>query len=185
LLVRRRGFGTEVSSTVVQQRTELTSLFEDLQRNRRRPGTRVLELSRRVLNPAAAGLLRLPPDAVLVHLRRLRLAADVPVAVMENWLPGDLAAVTEAELTTDGLYNVLRQHGRGAEWAHQTIGAKAATTAEANLLGVRRGSPLLRMNSVGFHSDGRPVECGQHVYRADVYSIEVEVHADAAARASS
>jgi len=178
LLTRRRGFGTEVSSTVVHQRTALTSLFEDLDRNRRHPGTRVLQLRAGVRNAEAAALLGLAADSGLVHLRRLRLAADTPVAVMENWLPPRFGGLTEAGLTADGLYRGLRAPGSAPESARQRIGAKAAGTAEAELLRVRRGSPLMTMSSIGYEIDGVAVECGSHVYRADVYSIEVLVHTD-------
>ncbi len=178
LLVRRRGFGTEVASTVVHQRTELTSLFEDLARNQRQPSTVVLSLRRGVVDSAAAALLGLPAGSGLVHLRRMRLAASTPVALMENWLPATFSELTEAELTADGLYGVLRSRGRGPESARQRIGAKAAATAEATLLRVRRGSPLLTMNSIGYDAAGSAVECGIHVYRPDVYAIQVLVRTE-------
>jgi DNA-binding GntR family transcriptional regulator len=185
LLVRRRGFGTEVSSTVEHQRTELTSLFEDLLRNRRQPSTQVLFLGQGIVNPSAAELLRLPSAAPLVHVRRLRFAARSPVAVMENWLPAEFSWLTEADLVAEGLYSVLRTRGRGPDSARQRIGAKAAGSADAALLKVRRGTPLLTMDSLAFDVDGIPVECGTHVYRADVYSIEVLVHADPSSNAGS
>jgi DNA-binding GntR family transcriptional regulator len=175
LLVRRRGFGTEVSASVRHGRTELTSLYEDLQRNSRSPSTRVLVIDRASRQPQAAAQLGLPADAPLLYLRRLRLAAQTPVAVMDNWLPGHFADLTEAELTADGLYGVLRRRGRGPTSARQRIGAKAANLAEAGLLQVRRGAPLMTMESIGFDADEVAVECGTHVYRADIYAIDVLV----------
>ncbi len=175
LLVRRRGFGTEVSTSVSHRRTELTSLYEDLVRNGRHPGTRVIAIERGVVSARAAALLQLPPGSPLVYLRRLRLAAQTPVAVMDNWLPIDFADLTEDGLTTEGLYSLLRRRGRDPVAARQRIGAKAASTVEADLLQVRRGTPLMTMESLGYDRADRPVECGTHVYRADVYSIEVMV----------
>jgi DNA-binding GntR family transcriptional regulator len=145
----------------------------------------VLFLGHGIVNPTAAQLLRLPAAAPLVHVRRLRFAARTPVAVMENWLPGEFAWLTETELAGDGLYSVLRSHSRGPDAARQRIGAKAAGSADAVLLKVRRGTPLLTMESLGYDADGIPVECGTHVYRADVYSIEVLVHADPSSNAGS
>ncbi len=174
LLLRRRGFGTEVSPSVRHRRPELTSLWEDLQRNGRAPGTRVLTLEHR-LDPRAAALLGRPPTEPLWHLRRLRLAGPTPVAVMENWLPAAIGVLTHAELSSDGLYSVLRDRGCGPAAARQRIGAKAATAADAELLQVRRGTPLMTMESLAFDDHEVPVECGTHVYRADVYSIEVMV----------
>lgn len=177
LLLRRRGFGTEVSNSVDHRRVELTSLYEDLVRNGRHPRTEVLTIERQVRNPKAAVLLGLDPEAPVVHLKRLRLAADQPIAVMDNWLPQRFADISEADLTADGLYGVLRRRGAGPELARQQIGAKAAGVQEATLLQVRRGTPLMTMASRAYDAADSVVECGSHVYRADVYSIEVLVQA--------
>ncbi len=180
LVVRRRGFGTEVTNSVQHRRLELTSLYEDLVRNGRRPSTQVLAIEQ-VLDGRAAILLGLSPVTPLVHLRRLRSAEAVPIALMENWLPGGFADLTQAELVADGLYGVLRARGAGPAAARQQLGAKAAGAMEARLLQVRRGTPLMTMASLAYDVDGVPVECGTHVYRADIYSIEVLVHSLSAA----
>ncbi|AZI57341.1 GntR family transcriptional regulator [Nakamurella antarctica] len=178
LLLRRRGFGTEVSNAVEHREVELTSLFEDLVRNGRKPRTQVLAIECDVRNPKAALLLGLDSDCPLVHLKRLRLAENQPIAVMDNWLPMSFADLTQAQLTEDGLYGVLRARGSGPAMARQQIGAKAAGVEEARLLQVRRGTPLMTMMSRAYDASGAVVECGRHVYRADVYSIEVMVQSD-------
>jgi DNA-binding GntR family transcriptional regulator len=59
--------------------------------------------------------------------------------------------------------------------AHQRIGARAATAAEAQMLGERRGAPLLTMIRTAYDDQGRYVEHGAHIYRATRYSLEVTV----------
>jgi DNA-binding GntR family transcriptional regulator len=56
--------------------------------------------------------------------------------------------------------------------ANQRIGARAATSAEARLLGVRAGAPLLTMQRTSFDDAGRAVEYASHNYRSDTYSFE-------------
>jgi DNA-binding GntR family transcriptional regulator len=57
--------------------------------------------------------------------------------------------------------------------AKQRIGARAATTQEAELLDLSRGAPVLSMSRTAFDNSGAAVEFGQHCYRPDRYSFEV------------
>jgi DNA-binding GntR family transcriptional regulator len=95
LLVRRRGVGTAVASEVIHRRDELTSLFEDMERKGKRPITRVLDIDRHSVTPRAAAALNLPQDTPLFYVERLRLAGDIPTALMHNWLPPQFADITE------------------------------------------------------------------------------------------
>ena len=60
--------------------------------------------------------------------------------------------------------------------AHQTVGARAATAAEARLLGEPRGAAMLTMTRTAWDEAGRAVEYGSHVYRASRYSVELSLH---------
>jgi DNA-binding GntR family transcriptional regulator len=98
---------------------------------------------------------------------------DEPLALLRNYLPPDLAALTAPELTRHGLYQLLREAGVSLRIAAQTIGARAATTAQARLLADRRGAPLLTMTRTTYDDTGRIVEYAQHLYRASLYSFEL------------
>ncbi|MEW2327504.1 GntR family transcriptional regulator [Micromonospora chersina] len=175
LIVRRRGVGTQVVRGAVRRAVELTSLHDDLVRAGQRPSTSVLELATVACPPAVAEALGLPPGGEVQHLRRLRFSDGEPLALMENWLPVDLPRLTMAALQADGLYAILRAGGRRIRGAHQRIGARAATAAEAQMLGERRGAPLLTMTRTAYDDQGRYVEHGAHIYRASRYSLEVTV----------
>src|SRR6266508_3319062 len=56
--------------------------------------------------------------------------------------------------------------------ASQTIGARAATAAEAAALQDRKGTCVLTMQRTAFDDTGRAVEYGSHLYRASIYSFE-------------
>ncbi len=176
LLVRRRGIGTQVVHGPVKRPMDLTSLFDDLARSDQKPATQVLD---RELVPAPAPVaerLGVPVGTQVLHLRRVRTARGEPLAVLRNWLPADLAPVLTAEaLEGRGLYELMRGTGVHLRIATQRIGARRATAAEARLLTVRKGAPLLTMERVTYDGSGRAVELGSHVYDPETYVIEMTV----------
>jgi DNA-binding GntR family transcriptional regulator len=180
LLVRRRGVGTTVANRMVHRRAELTSLFEDLQREGRTPRTEVLGITRDVTDERAAAALGLPADTPLVAVVRLRYADDTPLAIMRNWIPHSVVDDLPADLTAErlqasGLYALLRAAGIRPSVARQRIGARNATAAERRTLKMSKAEPLLTMTRSAYDADGAPVEYGDHCYRADQYSIDVLV----------
>lgn len=175
LLVRRRGIGTTVANQMVHRRVELTSLYEDLEREGRSPRTDVLSLVVDATDARAAEALGLGADTPLVALVRLRYAGDVPLAIMRNWLPPSCNDLTTEQLETEGLYAVLRGRGIRPIVARQRIGARNPTPAERRQLKMPRTEPLVTMTRSAYDADGHPVEFGDHCYRADQYSVDVLV----------
>jgi DNA-binding GntR family transcriptional regulator len=177
LIVRRRGVGTQVVRGEVRRAVELTSLYDDLVRAGQTPTTAVLELRAAPATAEVARALDVPEGTPVQLLRRLRFADGEPLAIMVNWLPADLVPLTIERLQSLGLYAILRGAGMRISGAQQRIGARAASAAEARMLGERRGSPLLTMTRTAYDDQGRRLEHGAHVYRAGRYSLEVAVAA--------
>lgn len=173
LLVRRRGIGTQVVHGAVSRRIELTSLFDDLERTGKTPSTKVLEAGAVGAEGIVAERLGVEAGTPVLRLRRLRLADDVPISVLENYLPPAFADVTTEELGTLGLYHLLRNRGVTMRVARQRIGARKATPPESRLLGLDRGSPVLTMDRTAYDAAGAAVEYGHHCYRPDLYSFEM------------
>lgn len=173
LLVRKRGVGTQVVHGQVKRRIELTSLYDDLNRFQQDPSTKVLLFGLEPAEEDVADQLGLSPGAEVLHVERLRSTHGQPLAVMRNWLPGSLAGVlSEPALESRGMYELIRASGVHMRVAKQRVGARAATTGEARLLGVSRGAPLLTAERSTYDDRGNAVEFGRHVYRSDSYSIE-------------
>ncbi|MFC5260716.1 GntR family transcriptional regulator [Kribbella qitaiheensis] len=175
LVVRRRGIGTTVANQMVHRRAELTSLYDDLEREGRTPRTDVLSLVRSAQDDRAAEALGLPPGTPLVSIVRLRYADDLPLAILRNWLPPAMDDLTVAQLEADGLYAVLRARGVRPTVARQRIGARNATAEERRTLHMSKAEPLVTMTRSAYDADGSPVEFGDHCYRADQYSVDVLV----------
>lgn len=169
LLVRKRGVGTQVVRAQLSRSWELTSLHDDLVRAGRRPTTTVLELAETPADAQVAAALGVAAWTPVTVLRRLRSADGEPVALMTNHLPAGLVPLRADDLGTHGLYELLRAAGVRIRIADQSIGAAAATAAQARQLGERRGAAMLTMTRTAYDDAGRPVEHGNHLYRGSAY----------------
>lgn len=173
LVVRRRGIGTQVVHGGVSRKVELTSLYEDLASAHRTPFTKLV--SREVI-PASEKVaidLGVTTGADVLHVRRLRGADGVPIAVLENYLPAEFTDISENDLEERALYAILRSRGVTIRVARQRIGARSATPLDAKLLDIDKHGALLTMERIAYDNSGRAVEAGQHIYRPDLYSFEI------------
>jgi DNA-binding GntR family transcriptional regulator len=172
-LVRKRGVGTQVVRTTVRRHLEVTSLHDDLVAAGRSPSTRVLGLDTVAASDDVAAALGVPGGSDVVHLRRLRLADDEPIALLTNYLVPGRVDLDPAGLERRGLYELFRRSGVAIRVAEQTIGACVAGAAQARLLGEARGAPLLTMTRTAYDDGGSAVEYGSHVYRASRYTFSL------------
>lgn len=173
LLVRRRGIGTQVVHGQVTRGVELSSLYEDLNTSGQKPSTDLLEYRTVRADNKLSEQLGVKPGSNVLYIKRLRRADNVPVSVMENWLPEDYADITEDDFKAHGLYQMLRARGVTIRVAKQRIGARKASTTESQLLDIEKGAALLSMTRTAYDNSGRAIEYGTHCYRPDLYSFEV------------
>ncbi|GAA2358288.1 GntR family transcriptional regulator [Saccharopolyspora halophila] len=178
LVVRKRGAGTQVVFNRVKRSLELSSLFDDLSRIDQQPSTRVLV--NEVITPSAeiAHILGISERDKALHLKRVRSARGEPIAQLQNYLPAGLIEPTDELLEEHGLYQLLRAAGVQLHAAQQTIGARVAAEAEADLLDEPTGAALLTMERTTYDQAGKVVEYGAHVYRASRYSFDLSLRGD-------
>jgi DNA-binding GntR family transcriptional regulator len=173
LLLRKRGIGTQVVHAKVTREVELTSLYDDLAKTGRDPSTTVVSFRTEPAPDALAAELGLAAGTPVYVFERLRFAGAEPLALMRNHVPEHLMRLSAADLEAQGLYNLFRASGISMRIAKQSIGARAATAAEARALGERKGAPLLTMERSAYDEQGRAVEHGRHVYRASRYRFDL------------
>ena len=112
-----------------------------------------------------------PVDVEFLKIRRLRLADDVPLAILTNYLPNRFE-ITEADLEGKGLYACLRSLGVNLKIAHQQISARLMTDEEAELLDEETPAACLTVDRIAYDDVGQFVEFGRHMYHAAHYSIQ-------------
>jgi DNA-binding GntR family transcriptional regulator len=175
MLIRKRGVGTQVVHPKVRRPVELSSLYDDLANSGQQPRTELRSFEVRPAPDHVAEALGVAEGTEVSWFERLRFSGGEPLAIMHNAVPVDVLALTEADLEQHGLYELLRAAGHIPRMANQLVGARAATTSEARLLGDPRGAPLLTMTRTAWDAGGRAVEYGSHIYRASRYSFEISL----------
>ncbi|MFF4182954.1 GntR family transcriptional regulator [Streptomyces sp. NPDC001691] len=175
LLVRRRGVGTQVVHSQVKRPLELSSLFDDLEAAGQKPATTVLRNTFEPATAQVAAALGVPQGSDVHLVERLRYAHGEPMARLRNHLPAGLLPLDTEYLEGTGLYRLMRGAGITLHSARQTVGARAASAQEADLLTETEGAPLLTMERTTFDDTGRAVEFGSHIYRASRYSFEFQL----------
>ncbi len=176
-LTRQQGKGTFVArSRTPFDATRLSSFTEDMTREGRVAGARVLALTR-VPPPEDVAEHFGPQVREVWRIARLRTANDEPIAIQTSYVRADTFAFTVEELTNASLYAVLcERYGVGTVGADEVISAQVATGAEAELLAVEPGCPLLCVDRFAYSQTGDPIEAVHIKYRADRYRFYVHQH---------
>lgn len=174
IVERRRGAGTFVAAPKIHF-NKLTSYTEYM-------ASRGLPCSAKVLvakivdhDQEIAARLGLPPMSKLVKIARLRLAAGEPFAIETCYLNAEeFRNLTSAPLGRESLFAVL-QRDYNVELAHadEEVDATAADPATADLLGIPRKSPLLRIRQVMFSTKGTAVIYALGFYRPDRHNLTI------------
>ncbi|WP_308014065.1 GntR family transcriptional regulator [Streptantibioticus parmotrematis] len=136
----------------------------------------------RVLDVRADGVfaarLGLEESAPLLHLERLRLADDEPLAVDRVWLPAGLAApLLHADFTHTSLYDELAlRTGVRLTGGREVLRAVVPTAAERRLLGIDADVAAFAVDRLGLAGD-RPVEWRHTLVRGDRFTARAEFSA--------
>jgi GntR family transcriptional regulator len=173
MLVRKRGVGTQVVRSQFRRDERLSSFNEDLAKAGRVPGTRLLEYDVGELDQEIRDAIDTEnvTGETFIKIRRLRLADDVPLAILTNYLPSHFD-IPAADLSTKGLYACLRSLGVNLKIGHQRISARLMTEEEAELLEAEIPAACLTVDRIAYDDVGQFVEFGRHLYHADHYSIQ-------------
>jgi GntR family transcriptional regulator len=107
-------------------------------------------------------------DQVFSIVRR-RLVDARPISIHRSYIPSSLApGLDQHDVINKQLCVVLEEnYGLPMRNVQEHLEAEAASTADAKLLDLRRGDPLLRLTDVIFDSTGVPFEYSEIVFRGD------------------
>ncbi|OII65319.1 GntR family transcriptional regulator [Streptomyces sp. CC53] len=158
-----------------QSFAELRSFAEWARAMGRTATGEVVESERRPATAQEAAALHVRTGAPVLYVLRVR-GLDGERVLVERTVYADWIAdaVERIEPDCPSVTRRLREDaGLVFAYGEHTIDATAAGTRDADLLGVRRGSPLLRVRRVTTTREGRPVECSDDRYRADAVSFAI------------
>jgi len=162
LVDARQGFGWFVAGAPVRQQLgRLGTIEEQLAASGIVPERRVLEFA---FVPASRRVRAVLDVDNVLRVRRLNLADGQPFARVTVWVPEALAHdLSRADVERATFYELLAVQIAGAT---QTIAASAASTADATLLEIEPGAPVLRCERLTRSIDGTPVLLAEHVFPA-------------------
>jgi GntR family transcriptional regulator len=168
---RRRGAGTFVAAPKIHF-NKLMSYTEHMSSRGLSPRSRVL-LGVIQQDDEIAARLALPPTSGLVKIERLRETGDDPFAFETCYLSAkEYAGLVDAPLGRVSLFATL-QHDFGVKlaYADEEVDATAAEARVAELLGVPRGAPVLRIRQVIYSTKARATIYGVGFYRSERHTL--------------
>jgi GntR family transcriptional regulator len=179
-IIRHRGRGTFVAEPKISSTSLVHSLMgfhEDMVVRGLEMRNEILEKVMLPVNPKIAHYLDLEPLAPIVKLERLRFVEGEPIVHVTSYLPYDLCpTIMTADLTEKSLYAYLDEEcDLRVTRGRRRIEAVAVNEPEARLLQVETGAPVIRMESVSYLQDGRPIEYFDALFRGDRSRFELEV----------
>lgn len=171
VLQSSRGRVTQVRQGIEQPLGTLYSLFREIESRGMRQTSQVLALHED-RHPQAAAALGLADDALLIHLERVRLVDDEPLAHDQVWLPAELAGpLLKADFTRSALYDELASRcGIRLTGGRERITAARPPTQTQQLLRLPRGQVCLRVERSGT-IEGRRIEHRVTLVRGDRYAV--------------
>lgn len=164
LIERRRRVGSIVLPRPLhREEAVLHSFTDEMRRRGMTASSRVLSAQVGV-DPEAAARLTLDPSAWVVTIRRVRCGDGTPLALETTALPGEYAAVLDADLEHGSLHAALAALGRRMVRATGFVTARLADPDEARLLDLTPPAALLMETRLINDAEGRHVESTQTAY---------------------
>jgi DNA-binding GntR family transcriptional regulator len=178
-IYRRKGKGTFVAEPKIRESLaqRLTGFHQDMAEQGLTTSDEVLCLDIVPANSKVAGFLNMDAGVEVIKMRRLRHVEGMPIALVTTYLPKHLCEkVIEGDFRDQSLYTFLeRECGLVIDHGRRMIEAVVANEEEANLMQVKKGAPMVLLDSVSYLEDGTPVEYYHAVHRGDRTRFEIEL----------
>jgi GntR family transcriptional regulator len=171
---RRRGVGTFVSPPKIHF-NKLMSYTEQMRARSLNASSKVLFSEVVDDEPDATARLSLPPKSEILRLQRLRHAAGEPFALETCYFSAkQFAGLLNSQLERGSLFKILeRNYDVVIGYADEEVDATAADVRTAELLGVPKREPLLRIRQVIYSTKGTVIVYVLGLYRSDRHNLVI------------
>lgn len=174
LVERRQGVGTFVSKPKILI-NELLSTTEQMAARGQSPKARIL--SARTVNGEQEIVTRLalPLESSLLKLERLRCADGEPFSLEISYLSKvRFPDLLQASFARESLFKLLEvKYNETLSHADEEIEATMPDARTADLLGIAKHQPVLRIRQIIYSKSGMPLIYVLGFYRSDRYSVAV------------
>ncbi|MED1203299.1 GntR family transcriptional regulator [Heyndrickxia acidicola] len=173
ILVRKRGSGTYVNDQKVEQPLQSMMSFTRLMESTgMKAAARVLSFTERKATETEANVLEIETGSRVIHLERIRLGNEIPIAIETSVIPKSLAKGLTKAAAEHSLYQFLQEKA-GLQFgeARQSIEAVSADERTAELLDIAPGSPILLIERVASLKNGLPFEYVHSFYAGNRFKF--------------
>lgn len=177
LVVRKHGRGTFVSdrSARTTNLMHAYSFSEQMREMGREPLTTILEFSEVEADKHLSERMEVRLGERLFKLKRLRAADGMPMMVERTYLPmRKFLSLKQPLLAQSSLYDIIeKEYCEKISVAEEEFFASIARPADAYLLDISEGSPVLDLVRITYNVRNEIVEYTRSVARADQFKYKV------------
>jgi GntR family transcriptional regulator len=171
------GVGTRVASfQIYQQLANQLSISEIVEAQGLKPGTKVTQAQMIRSTPEVAEKLMISPGEMVYKVCRVHTADNLVISFNRSYLRKEYQVTVEQLETTLSLYRCLTEiYGKTIIFTDDTIWAEPASKSEAELLEIRSGEAILKMDRLGYDSDNQVIEYSNAFVRSDRLKYKIRM----------
>ena len=178
IIERQHGGGTFVALPKLErQAAELVPFTLAMRQQGFTPGDKVIHFEKQAATKTVAQKLNLREAETVYSIYRVRLINTEPVMLERFFVSeGRFPNFERHDHTKRSGYEIMAtEYGVFVEQAEQSLEPVVASSAEAKLLGISQGSPLMLERRLSFDTDGNPAEFGKDLYRGDKFRFTTQM----------
>lgn len=181
LLAREPGRGTFVTRPRMAMHLSVSSFTEQMRKQGRVPGSRVVEFRRVRSGAQQARRLRLPVGDPIVRFTRLRLADDEPIGLETTCVSAALVpGLKESDLRGSWYELLTTTYGVRIARGSSLLEPALITERQSELLETAAGRPAFRIETTTFAANGAVIDVEVDVYRGDRYALTADLRPEPA-----
>jgi len=170
-LVKKKAKGTFISEPKINENLvqSLMGFYEDMTARGYKVKNDILFQKKIPADEKIAKHLDIETDEDVIVIRRLRRLNNEPIVLDKTHVPYKLCpGLLNEDLSSQSLYSYIEgKYNLKIDKGIRYIESVVANEEEAKLLNVKKGAPLLYIESIGYLDDGTPLEYYNALHRGD------------------
>lgn len=170
-LVKKKAKGTFISEPKINENLvqSLMGFYEDMTARGYKVKNDILFQKKIPADEKIAKHLNIETDEDVIVIRRLRRLNNEPIVLDKTHVPYKLCpGLLNEDLSGQSLYSYIEgKYNLKINKGIRYIESVVANEEEAKLLNVKKGAPLLYIESIGYLDDGTPLEYYNALHRGD------------------
>ena len=178
-LVKKKAKGTFIAAPKISENLvqSLMGFYEDMTARGFKVKNDMLWQKKIAATPRVAEKLGLDIGEDVIVIRRVRKINDEPIVLDRTYIPFKLCPdLLNEDLINRSLYSYIEgKYNLNIDKGVRFIEATVATDEESKLLNIKKGSPLLYIESISYLDNGTPLEYYIALHRGDRSRLVIEL----------